>query len=97
MKDDKFIKINDLSYKNVRSIASTDDGYYWFGTSDGLVRYDGFESQLIQDSLLLDNTIYSIKNYGNKLWIATQKGLIYFDGNEYQRINFSQENLTKMF
>lgn len=92
LKDDKFIKINDLSYKNVRSIASTDDGYYWFGTSDGLVRYDGFESQLIQDSLLLDNTIYSIKNYGNKLWIATQKGLIYFDGNEYQRINFSQEN-----
>ncbi len=92
LKDDKFIQLENFEYQNVRTIASTDDGYYWFGTSNGLVMYDGFESELVQDSLLLNNPIYTIKNYGNKLWVATQQGLIYFDGSKYERINFSQDN-----
>lgn len=89
---EKFYTLEGFEYQNVRSIASTDDGYYWFGTSNGLVRYDGFESFLVKDSLLQNNVIYSVKNYGNKLWIATQRGLIYFNGSSYSRINFSPEN-----
>ena len=63
---------------------------YWFGTSQGLISYDGFEFHQYSDSLVLDNTIYSIQTYGNKAWIGTANGLVYFDGKSFSQFQFSQ-------
>lgn len=91
-KDKKFNVVDSFPYTNVRAIASSRDGRYWFGTSQGLVSYDGFKAELIQDSLLLDNTVYSVATYENKLWIGTRKGLVYFDGISYSQYSFSPDN-----
>lgn len=84
--------IDSFPYTNVRAITSTQDGLYWFGTSQGVVKYDGFELELIREDLLLNNTVYTILDYGNKLWIGTQNGLVYYDGTKFERFNFSQRN-----
>jgi ligand-binding sensor domain-containing protein len=90
-KDNIFTEIDDYPYRNTRSIVSTEDGIYWFGTSDGLVRYNGFDSQLIKDSLIEGVTIYSITTIGNKLWLATEKGLIYYDGVAFSQLYYSND------
>jgi ligand-binding sensor domain-containing protein len=38
---------NGLSASGINAIAQTKDGYLWFGTSAGLVRYDGIEFKLL--------------------------------------------------
>lgn len=91
-KNNKFNKLDSFPFTNVRAITSTQDGYYWFGTNEGLVFYDGFEAKLITDYLLKGNKVYSLATYGNKLWIGTANGLIYFDGSRYKRFDFSTEN-----
>ena len=91
-KDSKFTLVNDYPFTQTRAITSTQDGMYWFGTSEGLVSYDGFEANLIEDSLLLNNKVYSLASLGNRIWLGTEKGLIYFDGSQFERINFSSEN-----
>jgi len=91
-KNNAFYPLQDYPYSNTRSIVSTEDGMYWFGTSDGLVSFDGFETNLLQDSLVKDVAIYSMVTLGNKLWLATEKGLVYFDGAKFKQVNYSNEN-----
>ena len=86
MKNNQFYPLINFNYRNTRAIASTQDGIYWFGTSDGLIKYDGFTSELINDSLFEETTIYAIQSFGNKLWIGTDKGLIHFDGKHFEKI-----------
>ena len=50
---------NGLPVNGINSIAQSDDGYLWIGTSAGLVRFDGAEFKLIdlQHVPQLRNTI----------------------------------------
>ncbi|MEN9001936.1 MAG: two-component regulator propeller domain-containing protein, partial [Flavobacteriales bacterium] len=91
-KDNIFHSLDSFPYTNVRAITATQDGYYWFGTNQGLVVYDGFEANLIEDSLLMNNKVFSLAAYGNKLWIGTINGLVYYDGNKFELFDFSKES-----
>jgi len=90
-KNGVFTILDSFPYRFVRSINTTQDGIYWFGTSRGLVSYDGFEVRQIQDSLLLDISVYTIQTYGNKLWIGTENGLVYFDGEKYLKFDYTND------
>src|ERR1044071_7452778 len=69
-----------LPQNTVRAIIQTKDGYMWFATDDGLVRFDGirfvtFDSRNtaeIKSSSI--QTLYEDRD--NNLWIATDAGLI---------------------
>ena len=91
-KDKKFIVLDSFPYTDVRSISSTEDGVYWFGTYEGLVRYDGFVAELILDSAVMDNKIYTVVASGNELWLGTERGLIYYNGFSFDSYKFSSEN-----
>ncbi len=91
LKNNIFYQVEDYPYKNTRSIVSTEDGIYWFGTSDGLVSYNGFEATLIEDSLVNGVTIYSLVAFGNNLWLGTENGLIYFDGAKFTQVDYNND------
>jgi len=69
-----------LSQSTVRAILQDSEGYMWFGTQDGLNKYDGYNFTIYKNDLdnpntLSNNEITSIveDNKGN-LWIGTNGG-----------------------
>ncbi|GIM28522.1 hybrid sensor histidine kinase/response regulator [Clostridium polyendosporum] len=84
----KNITIEDgLSQSSVGVIFQDSKGYMWFGTSDGLNRYDGHEFKVYKYKLDDDNSITSncigavIEDKDGFLWIGTSKGLNKLDTN----------------
>ena len=85
----KFVRISveqGLSQSSVYSMLQDSQGYMWFGTEDGLNRYDGYSFRIYRhdpdnpDSLS-DNWISSIvEDQTGALWIGTDGGI-----NRYER------------
>ena len=74
-----------ISNENVIAILQDSKGYMWFGTMDGLNKYDGYSFTKYQfdpfdSSSLSQNTIYTIweDKYGF-IWVGTYEGLCRFD------------------
>ncbi|SUJ03585.1 Sensor protein evgS precursor [Sphingobacterium spiritivorum] len=86
-----------LSNSTVLSIGQDRRGFMWFGTRDGLNRYDGrtvshYSNTADDPTTLIDNDyIYSIKedDTGN-IWFGSQKGLSYYSLAEdrFEQINY---------
>jgi PAS domain S-box-containing protein len=96
---DKNIKIqnitteNGLSENNITCILKDSRGFMWFGTYNGLNRYDGYNfiiyRPISNNKSLPNGFINGIAEdkYGN-LWIATQGGLCKYIFNEDRFITF---------
>jgi PAS domain S-box-containing protein len=85
---------NGLSNSWVSSILQDEEGFIWFGTWNGLNRYDGYDFTVFKpvpgDSLsLTNNAIKALceDNSGN-LWIGTENGLNWFDPNTEKFLRF---------
>ena len=69
-----------LSNNTVYAIAEDQDGFLWFGTRDGLNRYDGYEFRIfkadISDSLALpSNSVQTLFKHPNgDLWVGLRSG-----------------------
>lgn len=79
-----------LSNSTIECIFQDSRGFLWFGTRDGLNRYDGYQltifryDQKIAGSIS-DNYIKTIEEDSNKvLWIGTSNGLNRFDERSQQ-------------
>jgi ligand-binding sensor domain-containing protein len=74
-----------LTQGYITAIVQDKTGYMWFGTNDGLNRYDGynfrkFYNKLNDTTSLSSNQITSLSVDRNGiLWIGTSNGLNYFD------------------
>ena len=83
-----------LSQDFITSIAQTPDGFMWFGSEDGLTRYDGsrctvFRHHPDDTTSLLDNRISGLStDPSGKLWVSTYKGVCCLDpsGRRFQRV-----------
>ena len=82
----KFLDISDgLSNNSVTTIFQDSDGYMWFGTYDGLNRYDGYNFKVFRNRIndkksLPFNTIYNIEGDLQKnLWIGGSNGLCIYN------------------
>ncbi|BAV09467.1 Signal transduction histidine kinase [Filimonas lacunae] len=70
-----------LSNNAVTCIQQDSKGFMWFGTYDGLNRYDGyhfktFRNKLNDTATLIDNRIVAIgEDAHNNIWVGTKKGL----------------------
>lgn len=74
------------------------EGYLWIGTTNGLVRYDGFRLQSFktnhkQPDLLTNNSIVCMSDNDLYLWIGTRKGLNLFDKKTYRLSPFPDKVL----
>jgi len=85
---------NGLAHNGVTSILEDSRGYIWFGTYDGINKYNGYEIQTFRNSvdkdILTSNRIRALNedSKGN-IWIGTDDGI-----NVY---NYSQERFENRY
>lgn len=78
-----------LPSNSVQKILQDSEGYLWFGTQDGLCRYDGYRintyrSDFRNPDILSDNQITCIaEDKCNNLWIGTKKGISILNKSTY--------------
>lgn len=74
-----------LSNNSIRCIYQDRDGFFWFGTFDGLNRYDGYEFTVFRNKLndplsLPHNYISTIhEDPAKNIWVGTGQGLSIFN------------------
>jgi len=75
-----------LSQSNIYSILQDEQGFMWFGTADGLNRYDGYEFRTYHHDTddpesLPGNTIFKIfQDTKQRMWVGTaENGLARYD------------------
>lgn len=81
----KHLQVEDgLSHNSIMCMLQDNKGFMWFGTKDGLNRYDGYSFKIFQQTPGNPNSIgsnfirclYEFKNY---LWVGTDTGLFRYD------------------
>ncbi|MCG9793080.1 hybrid sensor histidine kinase/response regulator transcription factor [Flavobacterium algicola] len=94
---------NGLSSSTCVEIFQDKEGFLWFGTIDGLNKYNGYEFEIfrsvLKDSKSLSNNRINVieeDNEGN-LWVGTNNGLNLFNKktNKFTRINLYPKNLPQ--
>ncbi len=82
-----------LPHNTVRCILQDSQGFLWFGTLDGLARYDGYHFKVYRHNLADSTTISSnnikviFEDRSQNLWIGTYYGL--------NKFNRSTETFTR--
>ena len=73
-----------LPENSATSIVQTADGYLWFGTFDGLVRFDGAKFTVFDQSNTPELASAGIVNLhldqAGRLWVSTVRGTAYRSG-----------------
>jgi ligand-binding sensor domain-containing protein len=92
---DRLDKVKGLENRSITSVVQDDLGFIWFGSQDGLIRFDGYEIKIYKNNLkdknsIADNNIRALaKDKKGNLWIATQGGgLDKFDQHTEQFIHY---------
>lgn len=75
---------NGLSNNRVNAITQDKNGFMWFGTDDGLCRFDGikFKTYILSDYIDENASSYITHLFidsKNMMWIGTNNGIIVFD------------------
>ena len=81
-----------LSHNSVSTLLQDKRGFLWFGTKDGLNRFDGYNFKLFHhntkdDKSIGSNYIRSLYEDRNYLWVGTDNGLFRYDN---QKESFSE-------
>jgi ligand-binding sensor domain-containing protein/signal transduction histidine kinase len=87
-----------LSHSNVTCILQDHIGFMWFGTFDGLNKFDGYNFTFYKynnknSGSIAANNIYSIyEDTKGNLWLGTTKGLSRYDRDKNIFLNYNEEN-----
>ena len=73
-----------LAHNGVTSILEDSRGFLWFGTYDGISKYDGYKlktyKNTIDNNLLTSSRVRDLKEDGKgNLWIGTEEGITIYD------------------
>ncbi len=87
-----------LPQNTITCIAKDHYGFMWFGTNNGICRYDSYNFELFQADesnrhALPDNLIRTITpGTHNLVWVGSLKGLSYFDHDKKQITQFTDSS-----
>ncbi|MGA2496714.1 MAG: two-component regulator propeller domain-containing protein, partial [Tepidisphaeraceae bacterium] len=80
-----------LPDNSATAMVQTPDGYLWFGTFNGLVRFDGIKFTVLDSSntpALPSGAITDLHLTGDgKLWVSTFRGMAVCDGGRWSTLN----------
>lgn len=83
---------NGLPSDSVRAIAQTPDGILWFGTDNGLARFDGRRVQTVSLPGENSNKILALKLApDDTLWIGTENGAYRYNGGNAEQIDGTKD------
>ncbi|WP_224999024.1 two-component regulator propeller domain-containing protein [Cesiribacter sp. SM1] len=98
---ESYSKANGLSQNQVFSIVQDKQGFMWFGTEDGLNRFDGYDFKIYRHSdkdpqSIISSTIRTLYvDDDSSIWIGTDKGVCRYypetDFVEHFPIDFTDE------
>jgi signal transduction histidine kinase/ligand-binding sensor domain-containing protein len=90
---------NGLPSDSVRAIAQTNDGVMWFGTDNGLARFDGRKIQNFSLGGSETSQILSLKTSPTgELWVGTRSGAyIYSDGRFTSIANTENQGISTIY
>ncbi|WP_026729877.1 hybrid sensor histidine kinase/response regulator transcription factor [Flavobacterium denitrificans] len=93
---------NGLANNAVTSVYKDKRGLMWFGTYDGVSRYDGynflsFRNEPNDSNSLANNRIVSICGTQNEIWIGTKGGISVYNylSNQFSTKNYINEKTSK--
>lgn len=93
---------NGLSQSDINTIYQSPNGYMWFGTHDGLNKYDGYNFTHYRPNTKIGNTINSnlivdvTGDANNNLWIGTTGGGIsFFDNKTEKFLNYTHKKKSE--
>ena len=78
-------KVEDgLSHNTVLSSLQDEKGFLWFGTKNGLNRFDGYTFRLFQNNpdnpkSLKGNYVECLHEFNNSIWVGTDNGLFKYN------------------
>ncbi len=90
-----------LSNSTIEAIYQDNEGFMWFGTRDGLNKYDGyrfwvFKNDTASRTSISDNYIKCInEDSGHNLWVGTTDGLNRFDAYKNTFTRYAHNPLNK--
>ncbi len=83
--DKRIILQEGLSQSRILSVLEDERGFMWFGTADGLNRYDGYTFKIFRnifnDSTSLPNNVINsmVEDNDGNIWIGTNNGVVIFN------------------
>lgn len=82
-----------LSQNTVNAILQDSHGFIWFGTKDGLNRYDGISIKVFKNTNGLENGFITclFEDAAGKIWVGTDVNLYIYDPQNEQFERFVQE------
>jgi signal transduction histidine kinase/ligand-binding sensor domain-containing protein len=84
---------NGLPSDSVRAIAQTPDGVMWFGTDNGLARFDGRRVQNLSPGGPETNNVLALATSANgELWIGTRAGAFVYASGKFQPVGGTTEH-----
>lgn len=98
---ERFTYNDKLPSNSVIRIFDDKEGYMWFGTKDGLCRFDGYDMKVFRSSALTpgklsNNEIQCIaEDNDQQLWIGTFEGINIIDKKSYSIRHFENEFVRK--
>lgn len=89
---------NGMSNNSVLASIQDKDGFLWFGTKDGLNRFDGYHFKTFRSGAnpktsLGINYIQSLHEFKNYIWVGTDKGLYWYD-KKLEKFTFLNEAIN---
>ncbi|MWB94098.1 response regulator [Flavobacterium sp. GA093] len=89
---------NGMSNNSVLASIQDKDGFLWFGTKDGLNRFDGYHFKTFRSGAnpktsLGINYIQSLHEFKNYIWVGTDKGLYSYD-KKLEKFTFINEAIN---
>ncbi|MEJ7769832.1 MAG: two-component regulator propeller domain-containing protein, partial [Chitinophagaceae bacterium] len=87
-----------LSQGHVSAILKDSRGFMWFGTDEGLNRYDGYQFKVYKHdpdvtSSICDNVVFDLyEDSLNNLWVGTSKGLDKYNREKDEFIHYTPKN-----